>query len=170
MHEATVNDACKQLDFAMDEVIKGLDSLSNMYMKGDEFEKSKIVISEREKIELEYKKTTEDACAYLNDLRSETARQVSKALSQDTVSKLYISRDRPASHETVRQNDKFPSMWRKRAGFDGQNDCGREAPNASNNKDECEEGNTIISGIDHTLGQDLWRQLKRVEIPVFDGN
>ncbi|KAH3786529.1 hypothetical protein DPMN_164636 [Dreissena polymorpha] len=105
---ATVNDACKQLDFAMDEVIKGLDSLSNMYMEGDELEKSKIVIAEMEKIELEYEITTEDACAYLNDLRSETASQVSKALSQDTVSKLYISKDRPVSHNSVRQNDKFP--------------------------------------------------------------
>ncbi|KAH3860245.1 hypothetical protein DPMN_023138 [Dreissena polymorpha] len=68
---ATVNDACKQLDFAMDEVIKGFDSLSNMYMEGDELDKSKIVIAEMEKIELEYEKTTKDACAYLNDLRSE---------------------------------------------------------------------------------------------------
>ncbi|KAH3694047.1 hypothetical protein DPMN_081486 [Dreissena polymorpha] len=61
---ATVKDACKQLYLAMDEVVKGLDSLSNMYMEGDELEKSKIVIAEMEKIELEYGKTTEDACAY----------------------------------------------------------------------------------------------------------
>ncbi|XP_052281199.1 uncharacterized protein LOC127878708 [Dreissena polymorpha] len=123
-----------------------------------------------EKIELEYEKTTEDACTYLNDLRSETASQVSKALSHDTVSKLYISKDRPVSHNTVRQSVKIPSMWRNWTGFDAQNVCGREAPHASNIKDEFEKGNAMSSGIDPTLGQDLWRQLKRVEIPVFNGD
>ncbi|KAH3755671.1 hypothetical protein DPMN_190369 [Dreissena polymorpha] len=96
----------------MDEVVKGLDSLSNMYTEGDELEKSKIVIAEMEKIELEYGKTTEDACAYLDDLRSETASQVSKALSHHTVRKLYISKDRPVSHNTVRQNDGTQTVFR----------------------------------------------------------
>ncbi|KAH3830642.1 hypothetical protein DPMN_103887 [Dreissena polymorpha] len=72
---ATVKDACKQFDLEMDGVVKGLDSLSNMYIEGDELGKSKIVIAEMEMIELEYGKTKEDACAYLDDLRSKTSKQ-----------------------------------------------------------------------------------------------
>ena len=170
-----IKEECEKMDQAMDNVVKVLDNLTDVYLQAGEIDKSKIVLAEMEKLENEYSKTSEAAMTYMEEIRSETASQLSRELSHETVSKLYITnRPKPVNEPTRLSEQKSPNMWSNWAGFEPQqNHASETLHNARDmgrvfqNENHYETATTSVSP---TIGQDLWRQLKRVEIPVFSGD
>lgn len=194
-----IEDACSRLDIAMESAMDAMTSLSDIYMKNKETEKSKKVVLEMEKIEEEFTTAYEAARQWL-DSQKEQSSEASEILSIDMLNRMNIS-DQSERFTEERQSasqassiDRHPgaSLYEtsKKVGLVNYSNIRNSTPlktsettnypttetqenacvNESRMNGEAVPFEPAASNTTPSIGQDLWRQLKRVQIPVFTGD
>ena len=150
-----VLDVCRKMDSWSEIAAEVLTSFSEFYLSLDEIKKSMRVSSELETIYAEYNTARETASDFLKSCQDDRPSYTSNSLSQDMLDKkLQTGQNCQDIHQpqTGDRNSKQPC----RSEFDVQ----------ANTLKSTLTGNSKAP----TIEQDLWKQLKRVQIPVFNGN
>ena len=155
-----VLDACWKMDSCSEIAAEVLTSFSEFYLKLDELQKSMRVSSALEKIHAEYSSARETATVYLksrqDDRSGYTSNSRSEGMSDNksqngTTCEDICYRQEPQNRDRTAKQDRSSEFDVHAKQFEstctGAGNC--EAP---------------------TIEQDLWKQLKRVQIPVFNGN
>ena len=217
-----VRDACQKMDTCMEIAMEVLAKFSDFYIKNKQLKKSKIVVSEMEKIEDEFYTAYEKTQGYV-----ESRKEDSSSVSMDRLSIDMQRTNNFDCSETNQKEESIPVHQRTSPKVSFFNPNSKSSPIKSGNSQtyyranmrkenslndtfgrNMHEQNTDIKMItwlifqykqptkdyhvhrmttepnmysrgssfepetdtDQSIGQDLWRQLKRVQIPVFDGD
>ena len=150
-----VLDVCRKMDSCSEIAAEVLTSFSEFYLSLDEIKKSMCVSSGLETIYAEYNTARETASDFLKSCQDDRPSYTSNCLSQDMLdNKLQTGQNCQDIHQpqTGDRNSKQP--------------CTSEFDVQANTFKSTLTGNSKAPTID----QDLWKQLKRVQIPVFNGN
>ncbi|MCG7879401.1 MAG: hypothetical protein N0C90_24170 [Candidatus Thiodiazotropha endolucinida] len=197
----TVQDVCSSLDTRLEHAMVVMEKLSDLYKKNGELDKGSKVVTEMEKLEVEFSAASETAREYLDTRRDERSSVTSETLTIDMLNQLRIHDD----SETYKKQplpqvtSQYPyrptalansytqhSMSGEQSGVTNSkwaetvirpetrtlpNKNGFNATRTVNTMNSNDATSTQTeSSIQPSIGQDLWRQLKRVQIPVFSGN
>ncbi|MCG8049058.1 MAG: DUF1759 domain-containing protein, partial [Candidatus Thiodiazotropha endolucinida] len=197
----TVQDVCSSLDTRLEHAMVVMEKLSDFYKKNGELDKGSKVVTEMEKLEVEFSAASETAREYLDTRRDERSSVTSETLTIDMLNQLRIHDDSETYKKQLlpQVTSQYPyrptalansytqhSMSGEQSGVTNSkwaetvirpetrtlpNENGFNATRTVNTMNSNDATSTQTeSSIQPSIGQDLWRQLKRVQIPVFSGN
>ena len=136
-----VNSACRKMDWYMESSMEVMSQLSDIYIRNNQFDKGAKIVNEMEKLEEEFHSAYETVWESLN------------------VRKCYKSNMKPTDplQRTCSMEESMSESFQKKEKLIEQ---------------------TVNQGNIHTpepcgaysIGEDLWRQLKRIQLPVFTGD
>ena len=169
-----------------------MEKLSDLYIKYAELEKGSKVVTEMEKLEIEFSAASETAREYLDARRDDRSSVTSETLTIDMLNQLHITDDSGTYKKQTMQpvNSQNPNISMAAADSYAQNNVSAEKSRVTSSRwTDIETGHAeswapqrnVMNSNDATfkptasstttsLGQDLWRQLKRVQVPVFSGD
>ena len=136
-----VNSTCRKMDSYMQYSMEVMSHLSDIYIRNKQFEKGAKTVNEMEKLEQEFHSTYEAVWESMNLWKCKTANVKSTDLPQRTCSK------EESISESFQKKEKLI-----------------EQAVSHGNKHEPEPSGA------YSIGEDVWRQLKRIQLPVFTGD
>ena len=156
---------CHQLSDAQERVMETMHRLSMEYALLKDREKRKKVVEEMDKLELEFSEANEKAQEYL-DARKEELSSLATEASENTRRCRITESVAKKSAEQIQREE---TMHKEK--FDGYKESLRELNR--HYKETFDSGGRKFTKEPYeepTLGRDMWNQLKRVSIPVFNGD
>ena len=159
-----VLDACRKMDSCSEIAAEVLTSFSEFYISLDEIQNSMRLSSELEMIHSEYNSAREAATDYLRSLQENRLSFTSKTISNETLEATDIVNTNQQKFEpkTVLQTEQETNM---KCSYTEQGKIQEKLQKANPS-----ESAITCNSDAPTIEQDLWKQLKRVQIPVFSGN
>ena len=139
-----VNRACRKMDSYMKSSMEVMSELSDIYIRNKQLDKATKIVTEMEKLEEEFHSAYETVWEFLNLLKND------KSPSAKSVG--------PRQRKCSMEESKSVSLRREKMSTEQTMSYGNIRLHESGS---C--GN-------HDIGEDLWRQLKRIELPVFNGD
>ena len=136
-----VNSACRKMDSYMEYSMEVMSHLSDIYICNKQFDKGTKIVNEMEKLEKEFHSAYEAVWESMNLWKYNTANVKSTDPLQRTRSK----------------EESMSELFQKKEKLTGQ-------AVSQGNMHEPEPSGA------YSIGEDLWRQLKRIQLPVFSGD
>ena len=160
-----INGMCHQLSDAQERAMETMHRLSMEYALLKDREKRKKVVEEMDKLELEFSEANEKVQEYL-DARKDELSSLETEASENTCRCRITESVATKSAEKI-QRDKTKHKEK----FDDYKESLRELNR--HYKETFDSGGRKFTKEPYeepTLGRDMWNQLKRVSIPVFNGD
>ena len=136
-----VNSACRQMDSYMEYSMEVMSHLSDIYIQNKHFDKGAKIVNEMEKLEIEFHSAYEAVWESMNLWKYNTANVKSTDPLQRTCTK----------------EESMSEWFQKKEKLTGhavsQGNIYEPEPSCA-----------------YSIGEDLWRQLKRIQLPVFSGD
>ena len=137
-----VNRACRKMDSYMKSSMEVMSQLSDIYIRNKQLDKATKSVTEMEKLEEEFHSAYETVWELLNLLKNDKSPRA-KSVG-------------PRQRKCIMEESGSESLRREA--------MSTEKTVSYGNIGEHESG----SCGNHSIGEDLWRQLKRIELPVFN--
>ena len=160
-----IKEMCHQLSDAQERAMETMHRLSMEYALLKDREKRKKVVEEMDKLELEFPEANEKAQEYL-DARKDELSSLATEVSENTRRCRITESEAKKSAEQMQRDE---TMHKEK--FDNYKESLRELNR--HYKETFDSGGRKFTKEPHeepTLSRDMWNQLKRVSIPVFNGD
>ena len=160
-----IKEMCHQLSDAQERAMETMHRLSMEYALLKDREKRKKVVEEMDKLELEFSEANEKAQEYL-DARKDELSSLATEVSENTRRCRITESEAKKSAEQMRRDE---TMHKEK--FDNYKESLRELNR--HYKETFDSGGRKFTKEPYeepTLSRDMWNQLKRVSIPVFNGD
>ena len=160
-----IKEMCHQLSDAQERAMETMHRLSMEYALLKDREKRKKVVEEMDKLELEFSEANEKAQEYL-DAREDELSSLATEASENTRRCRITESEAKKSAEQIRRDE-----TKHKEKFDDYKESLRELNR--HHKETFDSGGRKFTKEPYeepTLGRDMWNQLKRVSIPVFNGD
>ena len=160
-----IKEMCHQLSDAQERAMETMHRLSMEYALLKDREKRKKVVEEMDKLELEFSEANEKAQEYLDARKEELSSLATEASENTRRRRITESVAKKSAEQTQRDETKHKEK------FDDYKESLREL-NRHYKETFDSEGRKFTKDPyeEPTLGRDMWNQLKRVSIPVFNGD
>ena len=160
-----IKELCQQLSDAQESAMETMTRLSMEYALLKDREKRKKVVEEMDKLELEFSEANEKAQEYL-DARKDELSSLATEASENTRRRRITESATKKSAEQIRRDEtthkeEFQDYKESLRGLNRHCKETFDSGGRKFTKEPYEEP---------TLGRDMWNQLKRVSIPVFNGD
>ena len=156
---------CHQLSDAQERAMETMHRLSMEYALLKDREKREKVVEEMDKLEIEFSEANEKVQEYLDARNGDLSSLATKASKNTRRSRITESVAKKSAEQIQREE----TMHKEK--FDGYKESLRELNR--HYKETFDSGGRKFTKEPYeepTLGRDMWNQLKRVSIPVFNGD
>ena len=180
-----VKAACQKLCEVQERTMSTMEELSQEYLSSKEKEKRKKLTGEMDKLEAEFSEVHEKAQEYLDSRKDELSslatdasentrrRRIEESVVRKSEEKQGLEEQAKREQDIARQKEDLEELRRQyRSRLFDEEDLQDLKESESKG---LETGKTLVnnwaeSRSTPSLGKDMWNQLKRVSIPVFNGD
>ena len=180
-----VKAACQMLCEVQERTMSTMEELSQEYLRSKEKEKRKRLTDEMDRLEVEFSETYDKAQEYLDSRKGELSslatdalentrqRRIEERVAQKSLEKQALEEQVKREQDIARQREDLEQLhqqYRTRLFDEEEFQDLKELEIKSAETRKIPENNLAESRSTPSLGKDMWNQLKRVSIPIFNGD
>ena len=180
-----VKAACQMLCEVQERTMSTMEELSQEYLRSKEKEKRKRLTDEMDRLEVEFSETYDKAQEYLDSRKGELSslatdasentrqRRIEERVAQKSLEKQALEEQVKREQDIARQREDLEQLrqqYRTRLFDEEEFQDLKELEIKSAETRKIPANNLAESRSTPSLGKDMWNQLKRVSIPIFNGD
>ena len=177
--------ACQMLCEVQERTMSTMEELSQEYLRSKEKEKRKRLTDEMDRLEVEFSETYDKSQEYLDSRKGELSslatdasentrqRRIEERVAQKSLEKQALEEQVKREQDIARQREDLEQLrqqYRSRLFDEEEFQDLKELEIKSVETRKIPANNLAESQSTPSLGKDMWNQLKRVSIPIFNGD